>query len=162
MVRKSKESDREQILELMHLCFGDRDKYLKSNLDNRFYLNIIDNKIVAMTGIVDEGNYSHPEIDWTCTHPDYRHKGYMQELFIEMFKHYKGTIYCSCWRLPSKEHINLYHLMQQFGFREVINVRVHWKAGHNCLTNCNGDCVNYIGNNCECYEDLYIREANIL
>lgn len=160
MIRKSVQSDLEQILELMHLCFGDRDTWITGDITNRFYLKFIDSKLVAMSGIIDCGYYTHPEIDWTCTHPDYRHNGYMQELFTEMFKHYTGPVYCSCWRLPSKERINLYSIMKMFNFREIINVRVHWKAGHNCLKNENGGCVNYTGIGCECYEDLYLRDGN--
>lgn len=34
-----------------------------------------------MTGLTSNSEYGHLEIDWTCTHPQYRHKGYMQALF---------------------------------------------------------------------------------
>lgn len=55
-----------------------------------------------MTGLTSNSEYGHLEIDWTCAHPQYRHKGYMQALFVEMLKDAHDDIYCSCWCLPKK------------------------------------------------------------
>ena len=54
------------------------------NLEDRYYLYFEDDTLVAMSGLTSNSEYEHLEIDWTYTHPEHRHKGYMQELFAEM------------------------------------------------------------------------------
>lgn len=87
----------------MLICFGDKnDLEPYENLADRYYLYFAGNVLVAMTGLTSDSEYGHLEIDWTCTHPQYRHKGYMQALFVEILKDAHDDIYCSCWRLPQK------------------------------------------------------------
>jgi N-acetylglutamate synthase-like GNAT family acetyltransferase len=87
VIRKSRTSDKKQIEQLIRICFG-RCTYIEhlKNLNGRYYLYFIDDKLVAMSGINPDSEYPSSEIDWTCTHPDYRHKGIMQELFSTMFQ----------------------------------------------------------------------------
>jgi N-acetylglutamate synthase-like GNAT family acetyltransferase len=160
MIRKSRKSDRKQIKELMTTCFGNIYQYEPyRNLDDRYYLYFIDDKLVAMTGLTGDTDYASLEIDWTCTHPDYRHQGIMKELFQLMLENVDKPIYCSCWRLSSKDKINLYHLMNEFKFKLVIKNKNHWKIPHNCDCTNTINCPFYRGHNCECYEDLYLRQS---
>lgn len=86
MIRKSKESNRLKVRELIYLCFGDcNNAEPYENINDRYYLYFEDDALVAMSGLTSNSEYGHLEIDWTCTHPEHRHKDYMQKLFTEMF-----------------------------------------------------------------------------
>lgn len=161
MIRKSAEKDKKIIQELMQACFGDRSNLEPyENLDNRYYLYFENDVLVAMTGLTSRSEYGHLEVDWTCTHPDYRHTGYMQKLFMEMLDNVYEDVYCSCWRLSDNNKVNLHTLMFLFDFKEVVHSKVHWKVPHNCFRNYKGGCVFCTGINCECYEDLYLRKGH--
>lgn len=82
----------------------------------------------------------------------------MQELFTEMLNGIQELVYCSCWRLPNNDRANLHTLMSLFGFKKVIQSRVHWKVPHNCFRNYEGGCLYCTGVDCECYEDLFLRK----
>lgn len=160
IIRKSVSSDRECIYQLMCMCFGDKNNLEPyENLDDRYYLYFENGVLVAMTGLISSSEYDHPEVDWTCTHPEFRHRGYMQALFTEMLGNVKESVYCSCWRLSNSDKVNLYTLMSLFGFKEVIRSRVHWKVPFNCFRDYSGGCVCCTGVGCECYEDLFLRKA---
>lgn len=138
--------------------FWDRDDIgVCNNLDDRYYLYIVDNNIVAMTGLEYSSEYEHMEVCYTCTHPDYRHRGYMQKLFKCMLKDVNEDVYCSCWRVHGNDRVNLSSIMKMFGFEKVVHSRGHWKIPYNCNRNYDGGCVYREGDTCECYEDLYIR-----
>lgn len=157
-IRKSNTSDEKEIKNLMTMCFGDKKNLEPYNdLENRYYLYFKNNKLVAMTGLTSNSEYNHLEVDWTCTNPEYRHKGYMQKLFKEMLNGVKEDVYCSCWRLKDKANANLHTIMKLHNFKLVIESRVHWKVPHNCFRSYNGGCSKCTGLNCECYEDLYLR-----
>lgn len=161
MIRYSKQSDLGQIQELIWLSFGDRPSALE-DLENRYLVYEVDSKIVALTGLYTKTEFINGlEIDWTCTHPDYRQKGYMQELFEELLRNITCNVYCSCWRLEEKDRVNLQTLMNIFGFEEVLKPRVIWSSTYNCKCNKNQHlCVNY-KKGCKCYEDLYLRKGII-
>lgn len=160
MIRKSTMNDKERIQQLMQLYFGDKNNMEPyENLKDRYYLFFKDNTLVAMSGLTTNSEYGHLEIDWTCTHPEHRHNGYMQELFTEMLNGVHEPVYCSCWRLPNNDRINLHTLMSLFGFEEVIQSRVHWKVPHNCFRDYEGGCSYCTGIGCECYEDLFLRKG---
>lgn len=98
-IRYSTYADKGQINELINLSFGNKAQALE-NIEGRYLVYTLDDKIVAMTGLSSNTLYNNGlEIDWTCTHPDFRQKGYMQELFRELLKDVKTDVYCSCWRL---------------------------------------------------------------
>ena len=159
LIRKSTYDDKEAIRYLMSLGFGDRDNVEQyDNLDDRFWLYFKDDELVAMTGLMDSKEYRALEVDWTCTHPDHRHKGYMQSLFREMLRGIEVPVYCSCWRMPGRDRVNLQTIMDMFDFKEVIKPRVTWNVPHNCSRNFAEGCVNCTGDNCICYEDLYLRK----
>lgn len=159
MIRKSTTGDKELIQQLMQLCFGDKNNLEPcENLENRYYLYFKGGTLVAMSGLTSNSEYGYLEIDWTSTHPEHRHKGYMQELFTEMLIGVQEPVYCSCWRLPNNEKANLHTLMSLFDFEEVIQSRVHWKVPHNCFRNYEGGCSYCTGIGCECYEDLFLRK----
>lgn len=159
MIRKSKESDLDQIKSLIERCFGDRTMFgLYEDIEDRYYIYILDDKIVAITGLGYNEKYNALEVCYTCTHPDHRHKGYMQELFRVMLGGIHEDVYCSCWRLPNKD-INLHTLMYLFNFEKVLKPRVSYKVPYNCQWT-DKECVNCTGSNCECWEDLYLRKYN--
>jgi hypothetical protein len=113
---------------------------------------------VAMSGLNSNTPYENGlEVDWTCTHPDYRKSGYMHEIFEKMIPLYNGNIYCSCWRLEGMDKVNLYSLMRDFSFECIKQGHRLGKAGE-----CNSynivDCVNY-REGCTCQEDLYLRRS---
>ena len=159
MVRYSKQDDLGQIQELIQLSFGDRPSALE-DLENRYLVYEIDNKIVAITGLYTNTEYIDGlEIDWTCTHPDHRQRGYMQELFKELLKDVTCNVYCSCWRLEDADRVNLQTIMNMFGFEEVLKPRVVWASIYNCLCVKNKYfCVNS-KEGCKCCEDLYLRKG---
>lgn len=160
MIRKSTKNDYYIINELLLICFGDRQTdHALNNLDNRYYLYFIDNKLVAMTGLIPERKYPGLEVDWTCTNPDYRHKGYMQELFELMLTDVTDkNVYCECWRAQGRTEPHLHSLLKLFNFKEVKRGYNAYKVGLNCEHSDADLCVMYTGENCTCYEDLYIRE----
>ena len=159
MIRLSVESDKEEIKHLVELCFGNRLHcgYL-NNLSGRYLLKIVEGNIVAMSGLNNNTPYENGlEVDWTCTHPNYRKCGYMHEIFEQMIPLTNGNIYCSCWHLEGKENVELYSLMRDFNFE---CIKPAHKIGKSNECNCFNitDCVNYnLG--CTCQEDLYIRKS---
>lgn len=159
LIRKSKESDKEIIEELFSACYGYSWDSMSpvTDLDGRYYLLFKDDTLVAMTGLCYSDEYEALEVDWTCTHPDYRHKGYMQLLFTEMLGNINEDVYCSCWRLSTKETPNLNSIMTIFNFTKVVEHRHHWQTPYNC--HCSEKCKFSRGNDCDCYEDLYLRKA---
>lgn len=153
--RKSKESDLEQIKNLIETCFGDRTAYfVYYNLDERYSLAFDDNKLIAMTGITDDCVYDGLEVDWTCVHPDYRHLGLVTDMLRELIpSNCDKDIYCSCWKTSDK--INLYHAMKEFGFElSVENYRTYESNSEACKICVNNGKIE----NCHCSEDLYIKK----
>lgn len=159
-IRKSTEQDKEAINNLFMTCYGYDWNLISplTNLDDRYYLMFMDALLVAMTGLGYSDEYKAMEVDWTCTHPDHRHRGYMSTLFSVMLQDVNEIVYCSCWRLPSKDKPNLRSIMDLYGFKKVINGRLHWQSPHNC--HCADKCSFSTGTSCDCFEDLYMRDPS--
>lgn len=159
MIRYSREEDKEQIKELIVACFGNaKENYdACTNLDGRYLVYELMGSIVAMTGFYFHSKYPGVEIDWTCTHPDFRRRGYIHELFKRLVSTTDEDIYCSCWRYLGNDKVNLQSVMDAFGFICVMPECEHYSGQYNC-TRVNG-CINNHSesNQCECYEDLYLR-----
>lgn len=159
VIRFSKESDKDNIIALLHQCFGDRSKEgAYDHIPGRYLLYFIENKLVAMTGLIHNADYrSGCEISWTCTHPEYRHQGLMMELFKRIVSTTDEDIYCSCWKVPAKERINLCHLMEAFNFELILEGHTKNQYPHKCSV---GDsCPFFTGANCVCQQDLYVRKG---
>lgn len=132
-IRLSRETDKYKINELLGLSFGDRNHCGSlDNLTGRYLLAFLDDKLVGMTGLIYSEQYKGYEVDWTCTHPDYRCKGIMHELFSRLCSLTDEIMNCSCWRQQDKDRINLNSLMRDFGFKEVMKPRVTWDSRYNC------------------------------
>lgn len=162
-IRLSNETDLEQIKNLMQLGFGYRD-YCEpfENLNGRYLVALNEyNQIIAMTGLIWSDIYKGYEIDWTTTHPAYRRKGIMHKLFERICNLTDEEIYCSCWKVPGEDNINLKSLMDYFEFKEVISPRVVWDTRYNCRKACKSCVYKQIGDYCRCSEDLYLRERII-
>ncbi len=156
MIRYSKREDKEQIKDLLYLCFGEMvvNEGAYDNIENGRYLcYVVDDKVVAITGFCHDDEFNGIQITWTCTHPDYRHRGYMQELFKRLLATTDERIYCSCWCIADTE-ANLFSIMKMFGFRKVMGDYKRRWIRHHC--NCKTDCP-YRRENCFCSNDLYLR-----
>lgn len=84
----------------------------------------------------------------------------MQEIFAKMLKNVRDSVYCSCWCLANNDKANLYTLMKLFGFEEAVHSRIHYKTPHNCFRDYKGGCSYCTGNDCECYEDLFLLKTS--
>lgn len=159
-IRLSKKSDLAQIKNLISLGFGSRDHCeVFENLDGRYLLALDEyNNVIAMTGLIWSDTYQGYEIDWTTTHPAFRNRGIMHQLFERICNLTDDDIYCSCWRVPGQEHINLKSLMDAFEFKEVISPRAVWDTRYNCKQAFKNCVYKQDGSYCRCQEDLYIRE----
>lgn len=169
-IRFSTEKDKPQICELIKLCFDGRENHNGIKDLNGRYLLAFDKEcnVLAMTGLMWSNEYNAYEIDWTCTHPKHRKSGIMHELFKRICALTDEAIYCSCWRLSDDRKINLYSLMRDFGFQEVITNRATWDVKYNCTCGAGTYCMGRKSkttsdslekSSCRCYEDLYLREA---
>ena len=160
-VRLSTETDRYKIEELIRLCFGERQHSgAYENLSGRYLLALQDEQIVAMTGLSYSETYNGYEIDWTCTHPEYRNKGIMHDLFKRICSLTDEDIYCSCWRIGNSQQINLSTLMQNFVFKEIIKNKASFDSRYNCRS-ARTYCVYAKGKSeCRCYEDLWLRKTD--
>lgn len=168
-IRFSRETDKDEIRELLGTSFGSREHLgVLENLNGRYLLAFEDDELVAMTGLMWESEYNAYDVDWTCTHPDYRKRGIMHELFKRICSLTDEKIYCSCWRIGDNEHVNLHSLMNDFGFKEVIKNRGTWDSRYNCesarkhcciMQKCQRNHGVLVPVPCRCYEDLYLREA---
>lgn len=159
IIRFSKQEDKDKIIELLYTCFGNREhEGAYDNIPGRYLLCFLEDKLVAMTGLIHNADYnSGCEISWTCTHPEYRHQGYMMELFERIVYTTDEDIYCSCWKIPTKEHINLHHLMKEFNFELVLDSHIRSQYPHKCKV---GDtCPFFTGQGCVCQQDLYVRKG---
>jgi GNAT superfamily N-acetyltransferase len=159
MVRFSVESDKEKIIELLEICFGYRgDEGAYENIPGRYLLYFIENKLVAMIGLIYDSEFaSGVEISWTCTHPEYRNQGLMGELFAYITDITDNDIYCSCWKLPEKEKINLYSLMERYNFELILHGHIKNIYPHKCSAG--NTCPHFTGNGCICSQDLYVRKG---
>lgn len=162
MIRQANINDILQMEELITLSFGRRDDAISFRMHPDKYIVYIEgDKIVAMTGLVYNKQYRGLEIGWTCTHPDFRGMGLMHKLFEFMLKDVEERVYCSCWHLPNREHINLWKLMNDFNFICVTEARVSWVNGFNCHHNKTDNlCTECTGGACVCKEELWFRQAN--
>lgn len=158
--RYSKETDLDDISELLKICFGDRDNCgALDNLNHRYLLALDGTKLIAMTGLCekDKSNYNGKEIDWTCCHPDYRNKHITTKLFEIILKDIKDNVYCSCWRLSNLDRVNLQGIMDRYNFKCVIKAHKVYKYPY---TKACDICIINNGKNCICYEDLYLMQIS--
>lgn len=161
-IRNAKESDKDELQKLFKSCFG-RIAEINGSLEpleSRYKVAIEDDKIVAVSGIlpVAQSNYQGYEITWTCCNTAYRGRGYITAILRECLKELPDDeipVYCSCWRIQSNPFINMIHVMNSLGFKEVSRNRINYIHGHTkeCV-----DCL-YDCKDCFCCEDLWILKC---
>ena len=159
MIRFSRREDEIQIRLLLRLCFENRiDDSCTDNLDGR-YLVFEDNKrIIAVTGLKKIHNYKDGvEVDWSCTHPEFRHRGIMHQLFERMLEMTDENIYCSCWKMDGKDKVELHSLMENFEFECILEGHIKHNA-IKCSCTDKQVCRNF-HKGCMCQEDLYVRRG---
>lgn len=167
--RKSRESDIQELTELVMKCFGNRERHgVFKNLNNRYTVCIdtYTNKIVGMSGLDSNDDYiGGPELGYSCVDPEYRKLGIMTNLIGQIIEEAKAKnckrIYCSGWHLPNKEYANLHSILTKYEFSLVVPSRCTWRQNYNCNLTSNPEnkayCVNS-SNVCSCKEDLYMKE----
>ena len=159
-IRQAVAEDVPQLVDLFSLCFGFLDNSMFNIDHNHYFVAVSDNRIVAVSGIVfpyDEFNEyaSGYEISWTCTRSDFRRKGLASSLVervLDIRENKDVPVYCSCLRV-CQDDINLRSVMDRFGFRCLYKGKKHIVFPYHsaCFV-----CVNYGGQGCECFEDVYV------
>lgn len=160
--RWSSEADSEEVINLLKLCFGNRiGTNAYEHIPGRYLCCIIDGRIVAITGLCFWSEFGKLEIGWTCTHPDYRHRGLMHELFRRIVSTTDEDIYCSCWKIGDNERVNLQSLMDSFGFKLAMSNLQNRNSKVFCEQKSKENCPYYSENGCRCSNDLYLRSDTI-
>ena len=160
--RYSRESDREQVEKLLYDTFGIMVVYegAYDGIPSGKYLLMFEegtDLLVAISGLCHSDEFPGPQITWTCTRPEYRHKGLMQDLFKRFIYSTDQTLYCSCWRIGGNELVNLHTLMSLFGFEKVeVNYRV--RSGMLCPIR---EGCPYYNDHCRCYNDVFMRKGKV-
>lgn len=158
LYRWSKADDKDEIVNLLKMCFGDRQgTNAYEHIAGRYLCCIMDGKIVAVTGLCFWSEFKRLEIGWTCTHPNYRHLGVMQELFKRILATTDEDIYCSCWRIGDNKEVNLHTLMNMFNFKLAMPNLQNRDSKVFCEQTCKEHCVYFNTNGCRCANDLYVR-----
>lgn len=150
--RFSTTSDRDEIIKLLEECFGKSDKFTSLDyFDGRFYVATDYGRIVAVTGICDEGTYDAPELDWTCVHEAYRGLGLLQSLLYDLLAVATTDIYWDAWGITDSEP-NAIKAITALGFELV--KKDFWTCKYKDK-DCFDDCPFCTGASCHCYTDLY-------
>ena len=158
--RKSINNDYKELKELFESCFGKMAENggALSWIENRYMVCEIDEKIISCTGILplNKSDYNGYEITWTCTYPDFRHKGYIIDMLSLCEDELKDNIpiYCDCWHFENKEFANLHNALSSIGFKKVIDKRII--RGYPHSLECKG--CPYKKENCICFGDLYMKK----
>lgn len=156
-MRKSTDKDYEQIKALLKESFGDMAEHCGALdwVDNRYMVAVVNNQIVACTGILPlhKSDFNGYEITWTCTTKEFRHNGLIVKMLDACERELKDSkpIYCSCWHLTNKDKANLHNALTRLGFEEVIHS--HVVRVHPHIDMCNYCCYSSAG--CKCTGDLY-------
>lgn len=148
MIRFSRESDRELIYKFMEGCFNaDFSDLRLRDLDKRFYLNIEDDSIVAMSGLLD-GKY----MDFTC----WLSKKALLELLSVMLDVGVVEVHCFCWSIPDFDRSEWAGIMEQFGYSHSETRDSAWicsKRNLNCKYRSKGSLI------CGNTEEVFVRHA---
>ena len=136
------------------MAFG-HDNGLFDDIEGLYRLAIINEKIVAITGIlpVKKSGFSGYEVAYTVTHPDHRGKGLITRMLKELIDDLPDDgvpVFASCWRIQGD--INLHHAMDTLGFELLHKARINYIFPYykECI-NCPRAQIK-----CTCSEDLYI------
>jgi N-acetylglutamate synthase-like GNAT family acetyltransferase len=157
--RKANPTDLYKIQGLCYECFGLKQVTLRT--EYLVVAEVIETKeIVAVTGILplDYSQFNGYEIDWTCTKPEYRHKGIITDLLnmcINDLEEDTISVYCSCWHLEDKDKPNLYTPLSSLGFVYLPELKGHKKYIKGYSYTCK-NCINKNKDRCICTEDVMI------
>ena len=159
-LRLSNADDELNIRVLIHKCFGSVDvEEAVKDIVGRYVVAVLDNRVIAITGLKFNNDYSKFELDYTCTDPEYRGKGIMRKLFSRLMYITDEEIYCSA-RVINSENNDMIQILKSFGFKLALKDRVKYSSKFNCKKALReGGCThNNCYKSCECSEDLYIRD----
>lgn len=157
--RKSVKKDYEQLENLFEISFGKIAEFggALNEIEGRYIVAIDNERIVSCTGIlpIEKSDYNGYEVTWTCTLPEYRHKGLIVKMLNEEINKLPNNninLYCDCWHLNNKDKANLHNALSQIGFKLCIESRIKRAYPHSF--ECKG-CL-FSKENCKCSGDLYI------
>lgn len=161
LLRNATDSDKEQLIVLFNECFGNmvENHGDLAWITCRYKVAVVDNRIVAVSGIlpISNSDYNGYEITWTCTTKEYRKQGLQVEILKQCLKELQEDgipLYCDCWLVIDNDRINLYSVMKHFGMSEVLRNRINRKYPHS--KDCNG-CPNE-NEKCFCCGYLYMKK----
>lgn len=161
-IRYSRESDRQQVEKLLYDTFGIMVVYEHAydGIPTGKYLLMFEegtDQLVAMSGLSHEDEFPGPQITWTCTKPEYRHRGLMQELFKRFIYSTDQDLYCSCWKIGDNKRVNLQTLMDLYGF---VKVEENYCTRAGLICPLKKGCPNY-RSDCRCYNDVFFRKGKV-
>lgn len=160
-IRYSCSKDIEEVSRLLLSCFGEmviKEKAFDGIPYGKYLLmfNKENNELVAMSGLCHSNEFPGPQMTWSCTKPEYRHKGLMKELFKRVLITTDQDIYCNCWRIGKNDFVNLHAVMDLFGFVK-IDSDVISRESRTC--NVKSQCP-YYNSSCCCHNDTYMRKGS--
>lgn len=161
--RKSKAGDAAEIEALFKSCFYDFDADEESdvnplyNLDGRYIVAVVDNKIVGISGICYNEKLDRYDVDYLCVQKEYRGNGLTEHMFSMLVPNYEDKeIWFEAWR--STWDARAESFFSKFGFKRYQkNYLIYAKRFHKC-----SNCVLDTGADCTCITDLYVHEPATL
>lgn len=160
-IRWSATKDKDAISHIIHECFGygRRDDDHLGNLEGRYLLAEVDGKVVGMTGIAPSEDHGGEEVDYTAVLPEYRRNGIMDKLIKELLKDRKEPVWYSAWRFGGHERSNPQTILENNGFKLIKHPWIKWEIPTTCNEkNYSPGCKGRCGEECHCYEDLWLWE----
>lgn len=163
-IRKSTQHDAQAIKKLITERYGawaiGTEDNSFGNIDDRFYLMLDNDKIIALSGIINKSLFNGCKLDWTCISKEYEHRGLITRLLKTMLDEYTGdkNVYCSCWKTQGADKIHLHYSMQSLGFVPVQQPFQTFMVKHSCNPEVYQSCKYCTGNNCRCSLDLYVLD----
>lgn len=159
-VRYSCPKDMKEVSELLLRCFGEmveKEEAFDGIPKGKYLLmfNGDNNELCAISGLCHSDELPGPQITWSCTKPEYRHKGLMKELFRRVLATTDQDVYCNCWRIGANDFVNLHTLMDLFGFVK-IDSDVSSRESSTCPVK--SQCP-YYSSLCYCHNDTYLRKG---
>lgn len=158
VLRNAIDSDKCQVDFLLESIFGDDLDSYNLSRDEYWGHYVVAEKsgeIVAVTGILppEKSNFVGYEINWTCTKPEFRHKGLCKsllELEIKETLPDNVPLFCEAWRIGSGL-ANLHGVLTSLGFRQVSE---NWWSSSDSQTCCFA-CPMKQGEHCICHTDIW-------
>jgi len=125
MIRYGKDTDKETLMRMWKLCFSDTDRFIRFYFD-RIYTNektlvyVENNQPVASLQMIPYRIKTGDSFSWggyisgAMTHPDYRKRGYMEQLLTASFETMREKGYTYTFLIPQEDYLVDYY--RKFGY----------------------------------------------